>query len=485
VALSLRDFAWTIGALLVTSALAAIVRNHQLRRRLLVSIGAFGVGLLVDIATVQAPGTALPKAIVSFLQNHGEHIGWMLVVFGVVNGLVGLAFNSWSRDRPADATPAIVQDATVAAVSLLAAAFIFQGEGFLGYITGSAIIVGLALQETLGNLFAGLAIQVERPFKVGHWITAASHEGRVVEVTWRATRIRTKFGNLVSLPNSLVVKEAITNYSQPTAPTRLYIEVGAAYGVPPNEVGAAMMAAVRQVTLVLADPPPDVLLEQYADSSIVYRLRFWIDDFEQDENARDLVRRAVYYEFARRKIEIPWPIRVHYQRHEPSETPADRVERFARAIAKAPGLARLQPDVQHALADAAQERLFGDGECIVREGEAGASMFIVDRGEVAVTLGAKQQEVARIPMGGYFGEMSLMTGEPRSATVRARGDCRVLEIGAEAVKAYVTTHPEVIDHFAAVAVARRRELDQSRANAASIQDVQLSLAQRMRRFFGI
>jgi CRP-like cAMP-binding protein len=204
-----------------------------------------------------------------------------------------------------------------------------------------------------------------------------------------------------------------------------------------------------------------------------------------DENARDLVRRAVYYEFARRQIEIPWPIRVHHQRRDVVETDADRVERFARAIAKAPGLARLQPDVQRALADAAQERLFGDGECIVREGDPGASMFIVDRGEVVVTIGDKQQEVARIPAGSYFGEMSLMTGEPRSATVRARGDCRVIEIGAEAVKAFITSHPEAIDHFAAVAVARRRELDHTRATASSIAEVQVSLAQRMRRFFGL
>jgi CRP-like cAMP-binding protein len=96
------------------------------------------------------------------------------------------------------------------------------------------------------------------------------------------------------------------------------------------------------------------------------------------------------------------------------------------------------------------------------------------------------QEVARTKEGGYFGEMSLLTGAPRSATVIAVGDCTVLEIRADAFRAYVTAHPEVIEHLAAAAAERRRELDQSRAAAAvASPETHLSIADRMRRFFGL
>jgi len=122
---------------------------------------------------------------------------------------------------------------------------------------------------------------------------------------------------------------------------------------------------------------------------------------------------------------------------------------------------------------------------IVREGEPGSSMFIVYRGEVKITV-ANGHEVARTREGGYFGEMSLLTGEPRSATVSAAGDCTVLEIRAEAFKEYVTAHPEIIEHLAAASAERRRELDQSRAAAAvASPEAHLSIADRMRRFFGL
>jgi small-conductance mechanosensitive channel len=120
----------------------------------------------------------------------------------------------------------------------------------------SAVVIGFALQDTLGNAFAGLAIQSEKPFHVGQWVKVGDHEGRVAEVTWRATKLRTKSGNFVILPNNIVAKEAIVNYSEPAAPMRLEVEVGASYLVPPNKVKAAMMEALRHSSRVLPAPAP-------------------------------------------------------------------------------------------------------------------------------------------------------------------------------------------------------------------------------------
>ena len=141
--------------------------------------------------------------------------------------------------------PNIVQDTIIIGLFLVVATVVMQ-EKFLTTSAVGAVVIGFALQDTLGNMFAGLAIQVEKPFRVGHWITVGPFEGLVSEVTWRATKLRTKAGNLVVLPNAFISKEAITNYSEPTAPTRLEVDVGVSYGVPPNQVKAALAEALAQ-----------------------------------------------------------------------------------------------------------------------------------------------------------------------------------------------------------------------------------------------
>ena len=108
-----------------------------------------------------------------------------------------------------------------------------------------AVVIGLALQDTLGNLFAGLAIQIEKPFRVGDWVTIGGQDGLVSEITWRATKMRTKAGNFVVVPNSVLAKDTITNYSEPTRAMRLHVEVGASYEVPPNLVKSVIRAALR------------------------------------------------------------------------------------------------------------------------------------------------------------------------------------------------------------------------------------------------
>ncbi len=470
---------WTLGFLGATALAATVVRSRVIRRRLLFVLVVFLAALAVHVAVLELPGTVL-------LQRYGQQIENFLVAFGVITAAITLLLNPWFRDRVGGGTPAIVQDTAIAALTTIAAMFAFQSFSFLVGVTGSAIVLGLALQDTLGNAFAGLAIQVERPFRVGHWIDAGGHEGRVVEVTWRATKIRTKAGNLVVLPNSEVAKEAINNFSEPANPTRVFVEVGTSYLTPPNESRDAILTALGRVPAVLTVPAPDVLLQDFGASALLYRARFWIKDFEHDEVIRSDVRTAVYYELHRRGIEIPWPIQVEYHRHEaPTDSPRIR-DGYVQAIARVPVFTSLPPDALQALAAAAGNRLFADREVIVREGEAGGSMFIVRRGRVAVTVGSDRRLVAVTETGGYFGEMSLLTGDPRTATVTARGDCEVLEIAAADFRSYVQGHPQVLEPLAVAAEERRRALDETRAaTSASSPAGRQSLVRRMRTFFGL
>jgi small-conductance mechanosensitive channel len=470
---------WLVALLAIAIAASAAVRNRIIRRRLRMTmmIGFGLIGLHIALAYVPAM-TTVPKAPL---------VEQLLLALAAINTFVALAFNPWFTDRVRDRAPAIVQDAIVIGFFLLIGMFVFQEDAHVFATSAIAVaVLGFALQETLGNAFAGLAIQVERPFRVGHWIAVGSHEGRVVEVTWRATKVRTKSGNLVILPNNIVAREAINNYSEPVAPTRIFVEVGATYNVPPNDVRDAILAAVASAPHVLAQPKPEVMLQDFAASSITYRAWFWIDDFSQDELARDEVRTGIYYQFVRRDIEIPYPIQIEFSRQELARDSPERREGFTRSIASVPVLAGLPAEAHKALAAAAEERLYANGEIIVREGEPGQSLFIVRRGRVAIGIGQDLREVAVTDTGGYFGEMSLLTGEPRTATVVARGDCVVLEITGEAFAAYVKSRPEAIDQLANAATVRKRAIDQTRAAAASAPTVEpLTLAQRMRKFFGL
>ena len=455
------------------------VRNPAIRRRFLFTIAVLLSASAAHAALVWLPGVAA-------VQEYGWKVEALLLVLAATQALVALAFNPWSSVDKPERAPAIVQDAIIALLVAVSAVITFPNTEFLTTSAIVAAVMGFALQETLGNAFAGLAIQIEKPFRVGHWITVGNYEGSVREITWRATKILTKAGNMVILPNSLVAREAINNYSEPSSPTRSYVEVGVGYQTPPNESRDALLRALENVPRVLRQPPSDALLWDFGGSSLLFRVRFWIADFKDDEPIRDEVRRAVYYELSRCGIDIPYPIQVEYSRQEPEPEPASgRVERFAEIIGRVPVFTDLNDEGRRALAAGAAERLYGDGELIVREGAEGASMFVVCQGRVAVTIGSGK-EVARIETGGFFGEMSLLTGEPRSATVSARGDCRVLEIAGDVFKSYITEHPDVIDQVAGAAAARKRELDQSRgATTTNPAEARVTLAARMRRFFGL
>jgi small-conductance mechanosensitive channel/CRP-like cAMP-binding protein len=467
------------GAVLLLTALAVrgFTSNRVVRNRLQLTLWLAVALLLLDAALRWA-------AVSPGVRPHLESIARLLFVLGVVHTVVLLAVNPLRADRMPERFPTIVQDALVIGIFLVLATLVLD-EKFLTTSAVGAVVIGFALQDTLGNMFSGLAIQVEKPFRVGHWIRIGDWEGAVAEVTWRATKLRTKQGNLVVVPNSELSKQAITNYSEPAAPTRLFVDVGASYSNPPNQVKDAIHGVLRHERLVLASPPPEVWLLHFADSAITYRAEFWIADFPMDDIVRDRVRTSIYYEFQRRRIEIPFPIQVQYTREEVTEPEDRRIERLERLLLTAAPFAPLSDDDRRELARMASEHGFGAGEAIVREGEPGASAFVVSGGSVRVTIGTEQREVSRIAAGGYFGEMSLLTGDPRSATVSAETDCRVVEITADDFRRVVLDNPAILDVISTEVARRRAELAAARsaaARSAIAPEPAASLLSRVRRF---
>ena len=389
----------------------------------------------------------------------------LLVTFGLVNGVVALAINPWRADRLPEQFPTIVQDALVIGLFAVAAFFILQDRVF-ATAAAATVVVGFALQDTLGNLFAGLAIQIEKPFRVGHWVTIAGRDGIVREITWRATKISTKAGNLVIVPNNMLSRDLIINYSEPSPETRIEIDVGASYDTPPNEVKATILAAIADEPLLAPGRPPEVLIADFGASAIVYRVRVWTTQFARDTWLADSVRSRIYYAFRRRSITIPYPIQVEIQRPERPAPPRDLAPALS-ALAAVDIFAPLT-DVQRVeMARAARPCVYAAGENVVREGEPGASMFIVVAGELVVKVSGAEGEVARLGAGAFFGEMSLLTGAPRSATVTSVTDCDLLEIAADDIRRLVFTDPSIVEQVATAVTTRQAALDRHRAVAGS------------------
>ena len=466
---------------IVLFAAAVLLRsgtwNRHVRGRLLASAVAFAVDALIAAAaaTGYLPAGTVQQA--NFAQP-------LLLAFGGINAIVALAINPWRTDRLPDRFPTIVQDSIVIALFAVAATVVLQDRIFAATAV-SAVVIGLALQDTLGNFFAGLAIQIEKPFRVGHWVSVRGTDGLVSEITWRATKVRTKAGNFVIVPNSLLSRDTIVNYSEPAVETRLELEVGVSYDVPPNKVKETILAAIRDEPLISHNVSPEVLLVNFGESSLVYRIRVWMTDFAADERLKDHIRSSVYYAFHRSGIVIPYPMRtVIMKEHSPSIPDAASTETALRRVSIFSNL----PDEQRAqIAAGARRSLYGSGEAIVRQGQPGCSMFVLLSGEAAVLIEPGDQEVARIPSGGFFGEMSLLTGAPRNATVRTTVDSEVLEITADEFRQFVLANPAAVEQVGAAVSSRQAELDQARAQGASSvpSETPQRLLDRIRRFFGL
>ncbi|OFW26083.1 MAG: hypothetical protein A3H97_14045 [Acidobacteria bacterium RIFCSPLOWO2_02_FULL_65_29] len=467
-------------ALLVLALIARGANaNRHVRGRLVASSVAFVAYAIAAAALANVP---LSPALA---QQLGLALP-LLLAFGVINAAVAVALNPWRVDKLPDRFPTIVQDTIVIALFTLTATLVLQERIFATTAVG-AVVIGLALQETLGNFFAGLAVQIEKPFRVGQWVNVAGKDGMVTEVTWRATKIRTKLGNFVIVPNSALARDTITNYSEPTDETRVEVDIGVSYDAAPNHVKEAILGAIKDEPLILRTPPPEVLLWDFAAFSVAYRVRVWTREFALDDIIRDRVRSAVYYAFRRAGIVIPFPIMTNLFKEDMAPGAPDPAiaEMTLRAVSI---FSSLSEEQSTALARATHLRLYATRETVVRQGDAGSSMFIIAHGGVRVTIAPAGAEVARLGPGDFFGEMSLLTGEPRSATVTASRDLELLEITHEAFRHFVLGNPAVLEQIGVAVAARAAKLREHHAAGAATPehvDTPQTFLARVRRFLHV
>jgi small-conductance mechanosensitive channel/CRP-like cAMP-binding protein len=370
-------------------------------------------------------------------------------------------------------------------------------------LTTSALltaVIGLSLQDTLGNLFAGLSIQAQRPFEVGDWIQFESDPrfiGRVIEINWRATKVLTNEQIEVIIPNGTLSKTAIRNFTKPTPISRQTIDVQGPYDASPRLVEQTLLDAVHGVAGVLSEPPPFVNTHKFDGSGINYQLCFFINDFARRDRIDSSARQRIWFAFRRAGITIPFATHTVHVQNQSAEIHAQGEERQrARRLQSLRGvdfLATLPPPLLERLAALSKTCHYTIGEVIIHQGAAGDELFILQSGEVAVLVGragGSTAEVARLGPGKFFGEMSLMTGERRTATVQATADCELATVDKEAFQEILAAAPELAVKITEVLAARQNEIDENvsarRARSAAEAEAKSSvLLGRIRQFFAL
>lgn len=247
-------------------------------------------------------------------------LNYLLVFLGCVAllRLIGIYFfRLYLPSRRGVRLPSLLPAATMGACYLVTALVIYKMaypfaplEVLLTTSAITSLVVGLALQPILGNVFAGIVIGLEKPFRINDWIRLGEHEGRVVAMTWRTTHLRNRDNDNVVLPNSRVADQELINYFYPNPLHLERIYVGAHYRTPPYRVREALLRAAARVPGVLEKPTAEVYLQSFDDSSITYELRIWLEDFSIKPKIASTARMEIWEEFKRQDITIPFPIRT-------------------------------------------------------------------------------------------------------------------------------------------------------------------------------
>jgi CRP-like cAMP-binding protein len=364
-------------------------------------------------------------------------------------------------------------------------------------------VIGFALQDTLGNLIGGLALQADSSIKVGDWISlgVGQPQGKVVDIRWRYTAIETRTWDTIIIPNSMLMKGQVTVHGRRTGyPTRWRRQVAfhVDFRTPPTEVIAAVTRALSGDRPLMAEPQPQphVLFTGVRDSVAAYEARYWVADVALDEATDSEVRTRIYFALQRAGIELSIPAQAVFVSHD-DDARKSRKQHGAHqarlaALAAVDVFAPLDEAERERLADRLRRAPFAAGEAITREGDHDDGLYIIVEGQAEVRIGHGDaaRTVATLGPGEFFGEMALLTGEVRSATVVAVTDLDCYRLDKHGFHAMLESRPELADAVADVLADRKVALDSARNRPGTSSDelrreVKVDLVDRIRSFFSL
>jgi hypothetical protein len=361
---------------------------------------------------------------------------------------------------------------------------LFTGSTILG------IVVGLALQDTLGNLFAGIALQADQPFQIGDVINIQNNRwtGVVEQVSWRGVKIRTFQNKIVVISNSSLGKEFIEVAPRDNLNARL-VFFNTIYSTSPSRTIHLIREVVRQVENVSPKIRPVVRVRNLGDNGIDFEVKYWLEDYTKYNDTDALIRQRIWYAFQRENIHFAFPTRTLYiEKQELEPGFAESVDEIFDRLSEVPIFAPLTDEETQQIAEVVEAKIFAAGEKIVRRGQDGKSMYVIHRGavKVQITEDGKIKVLRNLSEGDFFGEMGLFTGEPRTATVVAQEETEVLEIKHTCLKPILEANPALVERFVEIIEERRAKLTEVNApQTAADPSMKSGMFDSIRKFFGL
>jgi small-conductance mechanosensitive channel/CRP-like cAMP-binding protein len=456
-------------------------------------------------ATHLAPGTQ--AAVESGL--YGD-VRLALLILGAMTaiGLAGQLVFEVLLPRVRLPAPRILRDLSTAAASIIAVFAIASRLGFnlSGIIATSAVVtavIGFSLQDTLGNIMGGMALQLDNSISVGDWVKVGDVSGRVTEIRWRYTAVETRNWETVIFPNSILMKGQVTvlgrRIGQPQYWRRwIYFNVG--FDHSPTEIMEAVRTALTYAPIerVAGEPPPQCILMDLNDSGCRYAVRYWLTDIAADDPTDSAVRARIY--FALKRLSIPFSLPSHQiYLHDDAHNQLDEKqvreqEHRLRILEKVDLFRDLAPEERDRIATALKYAPFGRGETLTKQGNVAHWLYIIVSGEVGVRVSVEDggdREVSRLQGPAFVGEMGLLTGDPRTATIVAVTDVECYRLDKTAFQTILQERPELAGTVAEVLTRRKVELEAVReglsaeAKERRVRESSAQVLGRIRDFFGL
>lgn len=421
---------------------------------------------------------------------------WMAIVIAIVRLLSQLILRTAYRNSAKTEASSLLKTILSIVIYIVAFFIIFQtqypGVSLTPLFTGSTIlgiVVGLALQDTLGNLFAGLALQADQSFEVGDVIAIPNRGTGVVEgVSWRGVKIRTFQNKLVIISNAALGKESIEVAPRNNLNARI-VFFSTVYSASPVHTAHRVRDAIRQNENVSPKMRPIVRIRDLGADGIDWEVKYWLEDYSKYNDTDALVRQRIWYVLQREKIDFAAPtLAVHMEAKPEGITQEEAVNTITEHLAQVSIFSPLSDDEIEKLANASSSRVYAPGEAIVRMGQEGNSMFVIIRGNVKVQVPEKsyQKTINKLKENDFFGEMSLLTGEPRSATVIAEEETEVLQIKKEGLKPLFEDNPVLVQSIYELIEERRQILMAVQAADEDSQaETRKGAMRSIRKFFGL
>ena len=406
---------------------------------------------------------------------------WISVIYASLSLLNVILFEEAEANTWRARMPKLLIDLSRLFLVLVGSAIVLAavwGADLAGLATGlgvSSIVIGLALQDTLGSIMSGIALLLERPFGVGDWLRVGNSEdqaieGQVIDINWRSVRLLTLQRQVIVVPHQFIGKEIIHNYSQPERIYNQRINIGFSYDSPPNLVKQVLQSTALATQGILAQPEPESKTTSYDETAIIYEVEFFIENFEDVEQILDRFMTRIWYAAQRNNLTL---YRYRYEYAVETANKADSASsKLAQSLHSIPGFmpyAR-EPKNLDDLAKGSIVQQFGAGEKVIRQGEPGKALYIIIAGQALVTVTnefGKELEVMTILRGEFFGEMALFTGEPSPVSIKAVDDLQVLVIYSDAVNTMISRQPSLGREIGQIIEARSKAVSMAQQTDVS------------------